>query len=53
VLLLQFFSVFELCLQRLVALGGAVFSACSDLNSPVTNTIELVLFLSMVRDNLL
>lgn len=33
--------------EWIVAVGGAVFSACSDLNSPVTNTIELYLFLAM------
>ncbi len=31
----------------LMALGGSIFSACSDLNSSATNFIEVVLYLSM------
>lgn len=31
----------------IIAMGGAVFAACSDLNNPVTNNIELVLFLTL------
>lgn len=29
------------------AIGGSTFSACSDLNSPFTTNIELIIFVAM------
>lgn len=38
---------FLLTLEWIGALGGSVFAACSDLNNPTTNNIELTIFISM------